>query len=319
MKEKNHNFFFELELGVDHPIKIAFWVDARSRASCEYFGDVISFDTIYNTNIVNHHGHSTLLGCALMKNEDIQSFKWLFEYWLRCMGEKAPMTFLPINVHRCKGLLRVVCPQPFTGGIPQKLNSYKRHEEIEQEMSHCLDVYVFCLFNRGANLLIFWCILFLIHILVYLDHHFWTRMRSTQRSESMHVFFNKFIMCNSSLIQFVKQYDNCLVIREQRERKSDCADFCSVILCAIKSSIEAQFQHVYTHEIQAQFRGKMNCITRSIHSALGFIAYEVVELISNSIFNKFEVTYDAVSREVKCQCLIFESRGILYRHSPSGL
>ncbi|RYQ92058.1 hypothetical protein Ahy_B09g098168 isoform A [Arachis hypogaea] len=83
---------------------------------------------------------------------------------------------------------------------------------------------------------------------VYLDHHFWVRMRSTQRSESMHVFFNKFITCNSSLIQFVKQYDNCLGNREQRERKSDAADFRSVILCATKSSIEAQFQHVYTHE-----------------------------------------------------------------------
>ncbi|RYR79428.1 hypothetical protein Ahy_A01g004238 [Arachis hypogaea] len=28
---------------------------------------------------VNHHRQSTLFGCVLMKNEDIQSFKWLFE------------------------------------------------------------------------------------------------------------------------------------------------------------------------------------------------------------------------------------------------
>ncbi|RYR49571.1 hypothetical protein Ahy_A07g036087 [Arachis hypogaea] len=59
MKEKNQNFFFELELEVDQSIKIAFWADARSR--------------------VNHHGQSILLGYSLMKNEDIQSFKWLFE------------------------------------------------------------------------------------------------------------------------------------------------------------------------------------------------------------------------------------------------
>ncbi|RYR64034.1 hypothetical protein Ahy_A03g010185 [Arachis hypogaea] len=39
----------------------------------------------------------------------------------------------------------------------------------------------------------------------------------------------------------------------------------------------------------------------------------------NSTFNKFIVTYDAISREVKCQCLLFESRGILYRHSLSVL
>ncbi|RYR62010.1 hypothetical protein Ahy_A04g019309 [Arachis hypogaea] len=45
MKEKNQNFFFELNLEGDHCIKHAFWADARSRAACEYFGGVVSFDT----------------------------------------------------------------------------------------------------------------------------------------------------------------------------------------------------------------------------------------------------------------------------------
>ncbi|RYQ96340.1 hypothetical protein Ahy_B08g092061 isoform A [Arachis hypogaea] len=52
MKEKNQNFFFELKLEVDQSIKIAFSVDARSKATCEYFGDVISFNTTYNTNTI---------------------------------------------------------------------------------------------------------------------------------------------------------------------------------------------------------------------------------------------------------------------------
>ncbi|RYR12748.1 hypothetical protein Ahy_B04g070129 [Arachis hypogaea] len=64
MKEKNQNFFFKLELEEDQSIKLAFWADARSRAAFEYFGDVISFDTTYNTKYnlvcgsfvgVNHH------------------------------------------------------------------------------------------------------------------------------------------------------------------------------------------------------------------------------------------------------------------------
>ncbi|RYR65550.1 hypothetical protein Ahy_A03g011482 [Arachis hypogaea] len=48
IKENNRNFFFELKLEVDQSIKIAFWADARSRAACEYFGDVILFHTTYN-------------------------------------------------------------------------------------------------------------------------------------------------------------------------------------------------------------------------------------------------------------------------------
>ncbi|QHO23002.1 Protein FAR-RED ELONGATED HYPOCOTYL [Arachis hypogaea] len=148
-------------------------------------------------------------------------------------------------------------------------------------------------------------------------------MRSTQWSESMHTFFNKFITRNSSLRQFVKQYDNCLASKKQREREFDVADFHTVIPCTTKSAIEAQFQHVYTHKkfrkVQTQFREKVNCISRSMHSTLGFTTYEVVEKVSNSTFNKFLITYDVVSREVKCQCLLFESRGILCRHSLSIL
>ncbi|RYR26420.1 hypothetical protein Ahy_B02g060643 isoform M [Arachis hypogaea] len=126
-----------------------------------------------------------------------------------------------------------------------------------------------------------------------------------------------------SLIQFVKQYDNCLGSREQAERESDAADFHTVIPCATKSCIEAQFQDAYTHakfrEVQAQFRGKANCITRLKNSALGYSVYEVGEQVSSSIFNKFVVTYDSVAAEVKCHCLLFESRGILCRHALSVL
>ncbi|RYQ90948.1 hypothetical protein Ahy_B09g096864 isoform G [Arachis hypogaea] len=115
MKEKNQNFFFELNLEGDRCIKHAFWADARSKAAFEYFGDVVSFDTTYNTNRynfvlgsfigVNHHGQSTLLGCALIKNEDIQSFKWLFECWLRYMGGKAPKGIL---TNQCTSIQRLI-------------------------------------------------------------------------------------------------------------------------------------------------------------------------------------------------------------------
>ncbi|RYR55154.1 hypothetical protein Ahy_A06g030400 [Arachis hypogaea] len=221
---------------------------------------------------VNHHGQSTLLGCALMKNEEIESFKW-----------------------------------------------YKGHAEIEQEMSqvvwnsHSKDS-----FDRNWNdfLLKYGLVKWLsdlyedhhIWVPIYLDHHFWAGMRSTQKSESMHSFFNKFITRNSSLIQFVKQYDNCLGSREQAERGLDAAKFHTVIPCAIKSSIEAQFQHVYTHqkfrEVQAQFRRKANCITRLTNSALGYSVYEVGEQVSSSIFNKFVVTYDSVVAQVERPMLI---------------
>ncbi|RYR62391.1 hypothetical protein Ahy_A04g019932 isoform B [Arachis hypogaea] len=115
MKDKNQNFSFELELKVDQSIKTAFWADVTSRATCEYFRDVISFDTTYNTcknNLVFgyfvwviYHGQSSLLGCALMKNVDIQTFKWLFEGWLHFIGGNASEDIL---IDHCATMQRVI-------------------------------------------------------------------------------------------------------------------------------------------------------------------------------------------------------------------
>ncbi|QHO20644.1 Protein FAR-RED ELONGATED HYPOCOTYL [Arachis hypogaea] len=218
----------------------------------------------------------------------------------------------------------------------KQIKRYKGHAEIEQEMSQVVwNSHTKDLFDRNWNdfLLKYGLVdnkwlsdLYEdrhIWVLIYLDHHFWAGIRSTQRSESMHSFFNKFITRNSSLIQFVKQYDNYIRNREQAERESDAADFHTVIPCATKSSIKAQFQHVYTHQkfrkVQAQFREKANCITRLTNYALGYSVYEVGEQVCSSIFNKFVVTYDSVAAEVKCQCLLFESRGILCYHALSVL
>ncbi|CAL5186353.1 unnamed protein product [Lathyrus oleraceus] len=47
MREQNTNFFY---LNDDFHVRNVFWADARSKATYEYFGDVITFDTIYLTN-----------------------------------------------------------------------------------------------------------------------------------------------------------------------------------------------------------------------------------------------------------------------------
>ncbi|XP_057730202.1 protein FAR-RED ELONGATED HYPOCOTYL 3-like [Arachis stenosperma] len=93
MKEINPNFFYAIDVDDANKFRTALWVDARCRASYEYFGDVVSFDTTYRRNRhslpfasfvgVNHHGKSTLLGCAFLGSEEIPSFEWVFTQWFK--------------------------------------------------------------------------------------------------------------------------------------------------------------------------------------------------------------------------------------------
>ncbi|RYR49995.1 hypothetical protein Ahy_A07g036538 [Arachis hypogaea] len=245
--------------------------------------------------VVLHHSHpcyptqaemlkqhtelNMFIRCTIENNEEagIRPSK-TFQSFVAAAGGHRELNFIENNVRNY--ITREV------RNIPSKLNGYKGHAEIEQEMSQVV-------WNSHNN-------------------KWLSGIRSTQRSESMHLFFNKFITRNSSLIQFVKQYDNYLGSKEQAERESDAADFHTVIPCATKSSIEAQ-------KVQAQFRGKANYITRLTNFAISYSIYEVGEQVFSLIFNKFVVTCDSVAAEVKCQCLLFESRGILCRQALSVL
>ncbi|XP_020249983.1 protein FAR1-RELATED SEQUENCE 5-like [Asparagus officinalis] len=88
-------FYFAIEIDSSGQLRSVFWADGRSRASYLKFSDVIVFDVTYRINKsslpfapftgVNQHRQSTLLGCALLADEQEDTFVWLFEEWLKCM------------------------------------------------------------------------------------------------------------------------------------------------------------------------------------------------------------------------------------------
>lgn len=62
------------------------------------------FDTTYKTNKysmplgnfvgVNNHSQSIMFGCALLQNEEEETFVWLFQTWLEALSGKLPISIL---------------------------------------------------------------------------------------------------------------------------------------------------------------------------------------------------------------------------------
>lgn len=50
LKGENPDFFFEIEVDDEYRLKNVFWADARCRAMCKVFGDVVTFDTTFLSN-----------------------------------------------------------------------------------------------------------------------------------------------------------------------------------------------------------------------------------------------------------------------------
>ncbi|XP_052117579.1 protein FAR1-RELATED SEQUENCE 5-like [Arachis duranensis] len=136
MKDINPNFFYAVKLDEECKFRSAVWVDARGRASYGYYRDVVSVDSTYSTN------RSTLLGCALLGNEEIPSYEWVFSQWVKCMGTALQQ----IITDQCRSIFRAIrnalpdthhrwCIWHITKKLPHKLGGYRRYRELYDDLN----------------------------------------------------------------------------------------------------------------------------------------------------------------------------------------
>ncbi|XP_047320296.1 protein FAR-RED IMPAIRED RESPONSE 1-like [Impatiens glandulifera] len=359
MQSRNSNFFYVLDLDGESRIKNVFWADARSRATYDYFSDVITFDTTYLTNSydmpiapfvgVNHHGQSILLGCGLLSSENTESFIWLFKSWLTCMLGRAPKAII---TDQCRAMAIAIeevfpnsqhrlCLWHIMKKIPAKLGSHSQYKMIKKQLKtivynsltvdECDENWQKMIkeFNLDNNI---W--LTSLHeernkwMPVYVKDKFWAGMSTSQRSESMNAFFDDYVHSKTSLKQFVEQYDNALKSKIENEKKLDFISFNSIMPVITGYPIERQFQSVYTNTIlklfQDELRGLMFCNASLVKEEETTLIFEVVETmlgIKGEPLRKvcFVVHYTGLDCQVKCLCRLFEFRGILCRHVISVL
>ncbi|KAJ1696797.1 hypothetical protein LUZ63_005309 [Rhynchospora breviuscula] len=109
-------FFYSIDADEDGFVKHIFWADGRARRAYLEFGDVVTFDTTYNTNKysmplapfigVNHHRQSIFFGMALVRSENTENFCWLFETWLKAMYEFS--VFKELLKDSCLGIVKEI-------------------------------------------------------------------------------------------------------------------------------------------------------------------------------------------------------------------
>ncbi|XP_015949654.1 protein FAR1-RELATED SEQUENCE 5-like [Arachis duranensis] len=312
MRDINPNFFFAVDVNENKKFKSAIWVDARCRASYEYFGDVVSFDTTYRRNKhglpfasfvgVNHHGKSTLLGCALLGNEEIPSFEWVFKNWLNCMGSP-PQAIITDQCKSIFGAIKNVFPNTrhrwciwhIMKKIPHKLGGYAKYREIDDKMHGTV-------WNARSE-------------------------ESFEKDWYAWKTFMKIVECGFQYISkvnfrlFVHEYDNVLGNKEQKELEDDAADSKGVVPCSSSSTIERQFQREYTtskfREVQQQFSKRGDCLVRGVTQEGDLFRVTVNEqylLYGEPRSWKYSVEFDPKTHKVRCECNMFGSRGIICCH-----
>jgi hypothetical protein len=133
-----------------------FWADGICRKNYSLFGDVISFDTTYETNKylrifapftgLNHHSHCVTFGAAFLADETSDSFFWLFENFLEAMGGHKPNLILTDQDLGMKSAIEKVfdssahrfCMWHIMKKLSEKVGALKSNDDFNSRFKSCV-------------------------------------------------------------------------------------------------------------------------------------------------------------------------------------
>ena len=94
-------------------------------------------------------------------------------------------------------------------------------------------------------------------ISVYVNHVFSAKMFSSQRAESSHSFFEKFVSNNNSLVDFMIQFGRGLMKQRHEKLIADNKDLIEKPKVKINHEFLLQMAELYTHEMYYIFEDEM--------------------------------------------------------------
>ncbi|XP_041011243.1 protein FAR1-RELATED SEQUENCE 5-like [Juglans microcarpa x Juglans regia] len=288
MQYKNLGFFALMDFDDDGRLMNVFWADPRSRATYQYFGDVVTFDTTYLMNRYEMP-FAPVVGCM-----DGIASKAIIIDQDRAMKNVIAIVF-PESRHR-------LCLWHILKKVPEKLSSYASYksgmknplmkcvydtqtgEEFEKSWDKLIttynlheNVWLKSLYTERA----YW-------VSAFLKDWFWTGMSTTQHSNSMNAFFDGYVHAKTNLKE---------------------------------SPIEKRFQELYTNakfrKVQVQLTSNIDLDAELIKRDGAVKTYLVEDKVRVEEFTKlvkFSVDFSEEDTDAKCSCGLFQMRGILCRY-----
>lgn len=242
-------FFYSTQLDENDAVRAIFWVDGRTRSLYSKYKDCVFFDTTFCTNRynmpfapivgINNHTHTIVLGCALLPDETVETFNWVFRSWKMAMGDLAPdhiMTdqdgrmatsiseMFPDAIHRCciyhvfnvaKRKLgpKLVEGHPFAEAFYSCIYGTDTPEQFEICWQHMLQVHEMAGNKHLDNMWKSrkkWAP-------VYFRQNFFPFTSTTGRSEGLNSYFKTLVRPGDSVFNFVQQYELCQNLMLDRE------------------------------------------------------------------------------------------------------
>uniref|UniRef100_A0ACD5YQK5 Uncharacterized protein n=1 Tax=Avena sativa TaxID=4498 RepID=A0ACD5YQK5_AVESA len=343
-------FRYTKQITGDNIVRSILWTDERSRIDYEIFGDFLSFDTTYTTEWHNmpfapiigrdNHGRTLFFGCALLHDENAETYKWMLQTLLHVMGGKMPVSIITNQDEALAKAIADVMPQvrhrfykwdvigkaqertaafmAERGNIKAELNNLVDNSLTETEFEEGWGA-LMQRYNASENdyLQLMWQTR-KNWVPVYFRQDFYPFVLSHGRGEGMNLLFKDYVLPNDRIDKFIERYEE---IRKKilTTADEDRLQTGTVPSCFSLQPIEKHAANIYTRQIFLK-------VQRELLHSTAFNMQEVQKgavYCLNKVFNyenpefdrnNFKVVVESGTNAFKCQCAKFTRDGILCCH-----
>ncbi|XP_024178948.1 protein FAR1-RELATED SEQUENCE 5-like [Rosa chinensis] len=355
-KEKDPSFVYTMESDEENRVTRCFWADSISRRAYSFYGDVIIFDTTYNTNRygmifapftgVNNHGQTIIFACAFLNDETADSFVWLFKELLTAMlgnaPENAPKMIITDQDPAMTKAISEALPQTFhrycswhiLNKFSEKLDPIK-YRDYYQDFHSCIwnssskeefdSRWIEITKKSGLSDNKWLESIYEIRsswIPAHVNHVFSAGMSSSQRAESQHSFFKNYVSDQNSLVEFMVQFKRGLLHQRHYELEEDHINIDEKPKTVMSLDIEDYMAKVYTrklfYEVQEQLKESFKYKLELLRENATHCLLKVMRKNIDTCKSR-ELTYEKAFDFASCSCRKFESEGLPCRHVLSYL
>ncbi|XP_042027286.1 protein FAR1-RELATED SEQUENCE 5-like [Salvia splendens] len=347
-KEMSESYTYHYEVNENNQLVALFWCDGLMKRNYHMFGDIVAFDTTYNTNRYcmifcpftgkDNHGSPVTFAVGLLCNEKTGAFGWLFRRFVECMGI-APKMIVTDQDNGMRSAIEEVlvgtrhrwCMWHIMHKLSTKIpNRLLRDEAFKKEFSACVwsDLLEPDEFEEE------WKRVVESHGLedfdwfnsLYEHRHFWiptyfrdfpmgSMIRTTSISESENSFYKRFLKPRANIAEFYMNFNHAVEFQRNSRTALDYHDATALPILATTLPFEKHASTLYTdtmfRKIQEEIvEGNDRC------RVLGFSSTEFVDTYKPGDSNRksYLVTHDRSAESYYCECKLFGRHGYLCRH-----
>ncbi|TVU35741.1 hypothetical protein EJB05_17644, partial [Eragrostis curvula] len=315
MKKNDPGMEVRYQVTKEGRIRSMLWCTGKNRLDYARFGDVITFDTTYRTNLynlpfglfvgVNNHFQSVIFGGVLLTNEKISDFEWAFSEFVAIMGGKPPVTILTDQCQAMDAAIRTTLPETKHRWCSKVFE--REWKRIMKRYKIQKNEYIRRLYRKRAK----WAKPYFMDV-------FCAGMTSTQRSESANHMLNSFIQRSAPMHLFVRKFNELQYDRRDQEGKERHFTKMKNRQLRVGVPIEKHARAIYTRAMYDRFyRELFQSGSYAICQREGDRDFMLVDTRRDEEPDqeKIRVTINDEEDKVYCECGLYNHVGMLCRHA----